>query len=117
MKLIQSMMLSLLLLTGLWAKDADFGHSLEPTQLKVGSNEITVVTDKKGRVLLGTSAKLSIYKDGVRLATYKSAKPNMQAEHKFNVNFKESGEYRYVLSFNLRGGVTHTRKGDLSVEG
>jgi len=116
MKIIKSIVFTLLLAANLFAKDKDYGYQINPAQeLKVGVNTIGIFIKRREVKITDAKVKLRIYRKGELIASYKSQKVNKNREYLFDLNFDEKGVYNYVLSFNIMGGVTHIRKGQLNI--
>lgn len=116
MKIIKTLFLSLILSVGLYAKDKDYGYAIKNSEnLSVGTNVVKVNITKRNVKISNAKAKLVLFQSGQRVGVYHSKSVNKNREYLFEVNFDNSGEYRYVLSFNIGGGVVHKRRGELTI--
>lgn len=109
--------LSLLLVVGLSADDKNFSFEINPSEnLKVGDNKMEMHVKNRSAKISNAKINLAIFQDGKKVAFYKNIKANKDKKYLLNANFKEKGNYTYLSTFNMNGGVIHKRKGELKVE-
>ena len=83
--------------------------------LKVGINKLYAKVIKDSNVHSQYDVRLKLFTPDNTVVTYKSLKVMDTGVYPFSVDLKEKGQYGYVLTYSLRGGVTRVAKGRFEI--
>ena len=129
MKTLQKILLGLSLFVGsLYAQDVsnkihspgyikDYSVNIMSTeQLKQGDNKITIKFRHKEHTHNNLKSTLTIYSPDNTRVSYQGQKTKTNGKYLYEVNLKEKGKYRYVLTFRQEVGVTHSKRNSFIVK-
>tara|TARA_B100001063_G_C16354018_1_gene352775 strand:+ start:53 stop:442 length:390 start_codon:yes stop_codon:yes gene_type:complete len=127
-KIITTGLLASLFISSIYAQDMsnkihspgyikDYSVNIKSIEhLKQGDNKITIKFTHKGHSHNDLKSKLTIYSPDNTSLSYKGQNTKTNGKYLYEVNLKEKGTYRYVLTFSHESGVTQIKRNSFIVE-
>ena len=84
-------------------------------KLSKGNNDINVKILHKGHIAHNVNVTLKMYQPNDQVVEYKNSITNKKGNYSFKIDLPKKGDYRYVISFNKKLGVTRYSRGGFTL--